>query len=84
MKRDMDLIRKLFFQLEGEQQVDLAEYDEDKIGYHRHLLIEAGLAHGNSMHAVGQTYPHGLCTRLTWEGYEFIDSVRDDTLWKKT
>ena len=36
----------------------------------------------------GQYAGDGLCAfgvgRLTWEGHEFLDQIRDDTVWNNT
>lgn len=86
MKRDFDLIRLLLLDQEGETSVDLSPYNKDQINYHKALLINGGLAEG-PIH-----YPGGHLTdvpdavhllRLTWEGHEFLDKARNDTVWKK-
>ena len=34
-------------------------------------------------HMMGDEPKHFIATRLTWEGHEFLDSIRNDTVWKK-
>ena len=85
MKRDFELIRKLLLEIEGEK-VDLSSYTEDQILYHKALLLEAGLAEGKPHYPNKPTeIPDKVIIRkLTWEGHNFIDAIRDDDRWKKS
>jgi len=53
MKRDMDLIRLLLFQVEGEKELDLSDYSDEQKLYHQRLLLEAGLVHGSERSSLG-------------------------------
>jgi hypothetical protein len=79
----MDLIRLLLFQIEGEESPDLAGYTREQILYHKRLLIEAGLAHGRVMEKGGGEPTSVAATRLSWEGHEFLDAARNQSLWNK-
>lgn len=46
MKRDMDLVRLLILEVEGEEEVNLSGYTDEQKLYHKYLLIDAGLAEG--------------------------------------
>ena len=83
MKRDMELCRLLLMKVEGETTPDLSEYSEEQITYHTALLIEAKLADGGvALDGVG--YPAAArAIKLTWQGHEFLDAARNDTIWKK-
>lgn len=48
---------------------------------HVALLSEAGLL--SVIDASSHDGGHYIIQRLTWTGHEFLDSVRDDGLWKK-
>lgn len=39
MRKDVDLIRLLLLDLEGEESVNLTDFTTDQINYHRHLLL---------------------------------------------
>lgn len=82
MKRDMDLIRLLLLQTEGEEEVEISNYTNEQIKYHQELLIEAGLVNGSI------TRTHGgsiiFIKRLTWEGHEFLADVKNETVWRET
>ena len=87
MKRDMDLLRRIAFEVEAmpldHRLTGLAGVPPDEFFAHAEWLLEAGLA-GGSVQRVpsGEPGPVQLA-RLTWAGCEFVDAVRDDTLWKK-
>ena len=84
MKRDMNLIRLLLLETEGEDpKPDLSAYTEDQRVYHSALLIEAGLVHGEVIEN-GSGHPTGtVVLRPSWAGHEFLDAARNDTIWHK-
>lgn len=84
MKRDMNLIRLLLLQTEGEEpKPDLSAYTNDQRIYHSALLIEAGLVDGEIIKN-GTGYPATtIILRLSWAGHEFLDAARSDTIWHK-
>lgn len=89
MKRDMDLIRRLLLDLEktppGEEPVfNTGEFPQELVGYHKHLLVEAGLAEGAPIESFGNSPPSAFLTHLTWEGHDFVDAARDESVWSKT
>jgi len=83
MPRDMNLIRWLLLELEGAENVNLESYSKEQIEYHRHLLIEAGLASGVEVIGAGMKYPEAILELLTWEGHDFLDAARNESVWKK-
>lgn len=89
MKRDMDLVRHIVFALEDHEhgfapQLKLEGYTEEQIGYHVHLMIQAGLVEGCDTTCLGNDSPSAEATSLTWAGHEFADAARSDTVWNKT
>ena len=86
MKRDFELIRSLLIELEGAESVDLSSYTEEQVNYHKALIKEAGFAEGiihyPSTHKT-DIPDLALLKRLTWEGHEFLDKARDETVWNK-
>ena len=83
MKRDMDLIRALMLSFEGETEIDLSDYSEDQQVYHSALLLDAGFIDGRPRTDGKGEISSVHVFRLTWEGHEFIDSARNDTVWNK-
>ncbi len=88
MKRDMDLARAILYQVEEKSQgagwVDLAiqGHTEQEASYHIMLLHEAGLLEGINLSGCS----NGLewkAKRLTWPGHEFLDAIRNETVWSK-
>lgn len=90
MKRDMELCRAILFAIE-EEFVDVAlynlqipEYTTEQVAYHCKILYDAGLiAAYNARFASDHIYSFGVGS-LTWEGHDFLDKIRQDTIWNKT
>ncbi|MDQ0208889.1 DUF2513 domain-containing protein [Alkalicoccobacillus murimartini] len=56
-------------------------YSRDQVMYHMKLLIEAGLISG-----MNQSTKMNLAvaaTSLTWSDHEFLDAIKNDTVWTK-
>jgi hypothetical protein len=84
----MDLIREILLRVEANRQLDgtsYVTYDEsdfaghsrEEIFYHIDLLFEAGFIKGLV------TMESPAISRLTWEGHEFIASIKDSGIWEK-
>lgn len=86
MKRDMELIRAMLLAVElyepGDEAIAFEGYTDEQIGFHGYLLGEAGLAEVMDCTSLGDAVPMAEIRHLTWQGYEFLDAARDDTVWK--
>jgi Hypothetical protein (DUF2513) len=87
MKRDIKLIRDLMLdieQLDYPSSEDLKSIDIDSAtrGEHLRLMKEAGFL--TAIDASNADDFQLLDIRLTWEGHDFLDSVRDPDIWQKT
>ena len=85
MKRDMDVMRLLLLQLEGDEKAAerLKAYDEPLVVYNAALLVDSGLAEG-SVARGGENEPLGVAmSHMTWAGHDFLDAARNETLWEK-
>lgn len=90
MKRDMDLCRKILFAIE-EQYVDTAlygleveGYSMQQVAYHCKILHDDGLiSNYKGYFASNRLYDFAVGS-LTWDGHEFLDKIRQDTIWNKT
>nr|WP_137831783.1 DUF2513 domain-containing protein [Methylobacterium sp. L1A1] len=96
MKRDIDLIRSLLLRLEEVQQRPLTTHTipfgheslaveghtADEIGHALELMLDAGFL---QVERPGFS-PGGaiLFQRLTWQGCEYLDDVRDPEVWRRT
>jgi hypothetical protein len=90
VKRDMDYVRELLLQVEGDPRFDGTtwftmtpdessdEHSQEELGYHLALLVEVGFLRGD----LGFGTPS--ISKLTWAGHEFLDDIRDAGIWGKT
>jgi DNA-binding HxlR family transcriptional regulator len=82
MKRDMDLVRKILFNVESQEKqgsdIEIEGCDPDTLRLHLRLMEEAGL-----LHKVTITSGSMSCMRLTWAGYDFLEAARNDTRWNR-
>lgn len=85
MKRDVDLIRQLLFDIEQHGcectleslRTSATHEGDDRKRYHLRLCIDAGLAKEIDRSAAGSP-----CVRLTNAGHEFLDICRSDQRWR--
>ncbi len=87
MKRDMDLVREILLAVEGgtlsfgdEDEPDGLDHPRDVVLHHLHLMEQAGLVEVMFRPLSGEIHLRGL----TWAGHEFLDTVRDPEVWKRT
>ena len=82
MKRDLDLIRRLLLDLEADKSGRLRTFTNEEHGpetvYQLALLADAGYVKTAPPFKGGTTI-----SEMTWEGHDFLDGIRDDTVWKK-
>ncbi|MBL8004446.1 MAG: DUF2513 domain-containing protein [Candidatus Kapabacteria bacterium] len=91
-KRDMDMIREILFvygglasdQIRNDFFKRLEEYDH-KLHFHILLLRDAGflLCHQTKDQQKNLTFAIYI-TQLTWNGYDLLESIKDEGIWKKT
>ena len=87
MRRDVDLIRKILFAIEEDDWiytgVKISGYEESQVYYHLVIMSDANLI---SIRVYNPDYPPEediKAVRLTWEGHEFLEAIRDDKRWEK-
>jgi hypothetical protein len=95
MKRDMSLTRALSLKLEtlnenpfrpllirgATPELAIEGASADQIDYHLRLLREKRLTEPLE----GGTMDGGVYFRqLTWDCHDFLDSIRDEAIWRKT
>lgn len=62
----------------------LNDYTPEVVAYHCSLLHDAQLVSSYvSRYADDRLYAFYV-GRLTWEGHEFLDKIKNDTVWNKT
>jgi hypothetical protein len=88
MERNMDLIRDILLKVAADPQLDGSHYrifdttdfegpSQQEIAYHIDLLFEEGFVKG----IANLSGPAPAISRLTWEGHEFVDNIRDSGIW---
>lgn len=85
MKRDIDLVRKILLALEEHgsvpiQSLEIVGYEQEAVDYHLWILADSPYVHfekGSLASAIFVSY------RLTWQGHEFLETIRDDARWKQ-
>lgn len=90
MKRDMDLVRYILMEVEGaEDNVHVRDlvtesWSFELICYHLEMLVAHGLVDGHVFrNGVGHA-SDGVARALTWDGCDYLDAIRSDTVWAKT
>ncbi|QLB18700.1 DUF2513 domain-containing protein [Mannheimia granulomatis] len=88
MKRNWDLIRKILLKLEEKadstswlESTDIKGYDAKTVAYHYKLLNNAGLIEAIDISSLEEE--DFSATSLTWQGHEFLDKIRNDSVWNK-
>lgn len=92
MIRNWDTVRAILLKLEAAEtarttltldQVD--GIDPQEVGYHMMLLDEAGLIEAKILKSSSGdgAIATALARRLTWQGHEFLDKIRDPSMWGK-
>lgn len=81
MKRDMNLVRNILLHVEQSDNTvlitghEFVDINKATVCAHVKLIAAKGLIAGD-WHSSGYK-----CTGLTWEGYELLDNIRDDSRW---
>jgi hypothetical protein len=94
MKRDMDLVRDLLLYFEAKSEtagihaseVRIDGHNETEIVLHLNIMAEAGLLICEPFRS--STNPERFIRTfvfdLSWAGHEYLDTIRDPKIWKKT
>ncbi len=89
MKRDMDLCRKILFAIEEQYKdtsivdLEIPGYTMNQVAYHCKILKDGGLVSQYSAQYDGGGLYFFQVGNLTWEGHDFLDRIREDTVWNK-
>lgn len=92
MQRDMDFVRALLLRIEADPELngsqemvfdesDFPDHTQDELAYHVILLRDADFVKCGSVTSDSPVPP---ISRLTWEGHEFCDNIKDAGIWAKT
>lgn len=87
MKRNMDLVRAILLFVENQdvnsghcENITLDGYTPMEVMMHVKMMEGYGLLQDCTYYLCGNT----TVRTITWEGYDYLDKVRDNTIWKKT
>ena len=93
MKLDNDCVRAVLLAVENASRgqlrlpflcEQLPQYDEDTLNYTCLKLTEGGFLDSEIHSVPGETFPVLIwINSMTYQGHEFLDTIRDDTNWGK-
>ncbi|MEM7068552.1 MAG: DUF2513 domain-containing protein [Pseudomonadota bacterium] len=96
MKRDMDLIRELLLKFEsGQARIEtLSDEDARNMGItklpdlsasdSKHILHNLWLMQDANLIVGEDAREYWITNHITWRGHDFLDSIRDDEIWRLT
>lgn len=91
MRRNLDLIRHILITVEDSSKSRIyiedfltPEYDASTISYHISLLLDCDYIEVTNIPMCGCSYEHFIVNRLTSQGHDYLDNIRDDTVWNET
>lgn len=84
MQRDMDLIRAILLEVEKCRslegcRIEIPGRTHEELYYNGKLAQEAGFIEARFLPGSADFH----VSRLTYDGHEFLDAARNDTLWAK-
>ncbi|WP_025804579.1 DUF2513 domain-containing protein [Pseudomonas chlororaphis] len=88
MKLDKDLVREILLAVEAHDEAQgwmtltIQGRSPKEVSYHVMLLDEAGLLSGISLGGLNSF--EWQPKRLTYQGHEFLETVRDGEVWRRT
>ena len=92
MERDLELIRQILLKGASHphgsgfapEEALGGEYTREQIGYHVHLMGQAGLIVTYDVATLANASPSAHMNSITWAGHDYLESVRDEKVWKET
>ena len=86
----MDLARLILLKIEQTADdprswinLEVPDYTPAEVSYHVMILNEAGLIDACDLSTMGRGNSDWRPKRLTWNGHEFLDAARNDSIWNK-
>jgi len=87
MRRDSNLIRAILLAVEADAHCEVLRlpridgYSHEAVHFHVHLMVEKGFIQTPfEQRNIRQPW---VCLRLTWEGYDFLENIRDPVVWRE-
>lgn len=90
MKRDMDLVRALLFEIENAEselsfnESPIAGYSLGEVAFTVELMYGRGLiSYGRVDRSAGGRVVMVGIQGLSWDGFDYLDTIRSDKVWGK-
>jgi len=88
MKRDIDIVRAILLEVEkqgGGAEVETMSlpYPLEEVLYNADIMRDAGLIDAVPLHGSDGSLKMLFIKRMTWDGHDFLDASRDETVWQK-
>lgn len=95
MKRDLDLLRKILLAIENANEFyyyngipllasDIGCPNLNLVSFHVSLLVDNNYIEVLNVTCCGIAYDDYMIKRLTADGCDYLDNIRNDTIWNKT
>lgn len=87
MERDLTLVRDILEAVAAHPKpvgwvpLNIPNRTADEISYHVKLMVDADLVEAKDVSTT--TLFSWKPQRLTWQGHEFLDAVRNETVWNR-
>ena len=89
MKLDKDLVRDVLLALETDKgdpralkDIEIPGFTREQVSYTIQKLTEGGMVQAHNLSDLIEY--EWRATSLTYEGHEFLDTIRDGKIWKET
>lgn len=95
MKRDLDLLRKILLAIENADEFcyyngipdlasDIGCSNLELVSFHVSLLVDNNYIEVSDISCCGINYDDYVIKRLTADGCDYLDNIRNDTIWNRT
>lgn len=95
MKRDLDLLRKILLAIENANEFyyyngipllasDIGCPNLNLVSFHVSLLVDNNYIEVLNVTCCGIAYDDYMIKRLIADGCDYLDNIRNDTIWNKT
>ncbi|MBW3130722.1 DUF2513 domain-containing protein [Hymenobacter profundi] len=89
MRRDIELVKSILEYFEAktdfhhEEHIVIDGYSSNLIKYHLQIMYEAGFINAEPIQSQKGRLYSLLPFRLTWQGHEFLDTIRSKKTWSR-
>lgn len=91
VKRDLEVIRHILITIENSTKYRLItadftteKYNSQIISHHILLLLDCDYIEITEVPMCRPGYTPLIVNRITSQGYDYLDNIRDDTIWNET